>query len=224
MDISPGIPYRHKRGRRLILLALSAVLVGGIACSIPAPPEDTATPVEEAPSATEPPPAPTATQTPSPEPTEPPTETPTSPPSPTPTVSPWEGIKGMWSGCPADAGVDVLAEPCVVGGGGYPEGLFLTLFLLPDCEIGETCGSYVKGRFDSQFILFHLTLQEISGKKVIMYADAGGGMYEGFNRDVKIKKSGANVRIVESTGESYFLPSGCDPVISTYFKCWDTVP
>ncbi len=130
----------------------------------------------------------------------------------------------MWSGCPTTAGADVFAGACTLQPGGYPLGNFLTMFLLPSCSVGEMCGSYVKGRFDSEFILYHLTLIEIQGSKVIMFGDAGGGMFEGMDMDVEIERVGPNLRVADTFGESYILPPGCDPVIDTAFQCWDTVP
>lgn len=142
-----------------------------------------------------------------------------------PETSTWDGIVGMWSGCPQTAGVEVYAEPCALEPGGYPLGNFLTMYLLPACSVGEMCGSYVKGRFDSEFILYHLTLVEIIGSTVYMFGDPPAGeMFAGMEMDVEITRAGPNLHVSDSRGESYIIPPGCDPVISDSFRCWDTVP
>jgi hypothetical protein len=130
----------------------------------------------------------------------------------------------MWSGCPQTAGAGIFAEPCALQPGGYPLGNFLTMYLLPTCSIGDMCGSYVKGRFDSEFILFHLTLVDIIGDTVYMYGEPSAEMFAGMEMDVEISRAGPNLSVVESNGESYTIPPGCDPVISDAFRCWDTVP
>jgi hypothetical protein len=201
---STSTPLRSKRWQ--FALAVISVLLVSCMCTdlVPLP-------------TSEPSPLPTSTTAP---PIEPPPEG-TEPPQ---TESTWDGISGMWSGCPQTAGADVFAEACTLEPGGYPLGNFLTMFLLPTCSVGEMCGSYVKGRFDSEFILYHLTLIEIQGDKVIMFGDAGGGMFEGMNMDVEIERVGPNLRVADTFGESYILPPGCDTVIDTAFQCWDTVP
>ncbi len=201
---STRIPLRSKRWH--FALAVISVLLVSCMCTdlVPLP-------------TSEPAPNPTSTTD---SPFEPPPEN-TEPPQ---TEATWEGISGMWSGCPTTAGADVFAGACTLQPGGYPLGNFLTMFLLPSCSVGEMCGSYVKGRFDSEFILYHLTLIEIQGSKVIMFGDAGGGMFEGMNMDVEIERVGPNLRVADTFGESYILPPGCDPVIDTAFQCWDTVP
>lgn len=156
----------------------------------------------------------------------PPTDTlePLPPATSEPGPSTWDGIAGMWSGCPQIAGADVFAEPCELQLGGYPLGNFLTMYLLPTCSIGDMCGSYVKGRFDSEFILYHLTLVDIIGDTVYMFGDPSAEMFAGMEMDVEISRVGPNLRVADSRGESYTIPPGCDPVISDAFRCWDTVP
>ncbi len=148
----------------------------------------------------------------------------TTEPAPPPTTSVWDEISGMWSGCPPTAGADVFAEPCTLEPGGYPLGNFLTMYLLPACSVGEMCGSYVKGRFDSEFILYHLTLLDIVGDTAYFFGDPGGGMFEGMEMDVEIQRVGPNLHVADTFGESYIIPPGCDPIIDNAFRCWDTVP
>jgi hypothetical protein len=98
------------------------------------------------------------------------------------------------------------------------------MYLLPTCSVGDLCGSYVKGRFDSEFILYHLTLVDIIGDTVFMYGDVSAEMFAGMEMDVEISRAGPNLYVADSRGESYTIPPGCDPVISDAFRCWDTVP
>lgn len=172
-------------------------------------------------------PVPTSSPVP-PQQTEPPvmvdTATPTlAPPMDTATPSPWERVSGTWSGChPSGAATNpTILSACV-----DPIGPFVTLYLLPACSVGEHCGNFVKAAFESEFILLKLTLVEIQGATIKMYADAGSGMFASHSTDVEIERVGADVRITEATGASFILPPGCDPVIDlqTTIGCFEHVP
>jgi hypothetical protein len=152
----------------------------------------------------------------------PPTDTPTLTASPT--LSAWLFVAGTWSGC-VDAPttlVPYLAYPCTSAVGN-----FVTLYLKPHCVIGEYCGNYVKGRFESEFILLKLTLIGIQGSVVWMHGEASG-MFSDATTDVTIERAGANVRIEEKAASQYIhvLPPGCDSVIQTQtgIGCYEHVP
>ena len=99
------------------------------------------------------------------------------------------------------------------------------MYLLPACPVGGMCGSYIKGRFDSEFILYHLTLVEIIGDTIYMFGDPPAGeMFTGMEMDVEITRVGPNLRVSDSFGESYIIPPGCDPVIANAFQCYNSVP
>lgn len=216
--ISCNAPQRKQRAARgwRPVLAMISVLILSCTCSDWLP----QMPTQQSPSATHPPEGPPVTQPPEVVP-----DAPTTEPLLPPTPAVWEQISGMWSGCPQTAGADVFAEPCALQPGGYPLGNFLTMYLLPTCSVGEMCGSYIKGRFDSEFILYHLTLVEIIGDTVYMFGDPPAGeMFAGMEMDVEISRAGPNLRVADSRGESYIIPSGCDPVIANAFQCWNTVP
>ena len=202
---------RKKRITRrwLPILGLISVLIVACTCSdilpLPATPPPSGPPTNTLPPGGEPP-------------------TVTTDPGPPPTPAVWDEISGMWSGCPPTADADVFAEPCSHEPGGYPLGNFLTMYLLPSCSVGEMCGSYVKGRFDSEFILYHLTLLDIVGDTAYFFGDPGEGMFEGMEMDVEISRVGPNLYVADTFGESYIIPPGCDPIIDSAFRCWDTVP
>jgi hypothetical protein len=107
-------------------------------------------------------------------------------------------------------------------------GPFVTLYLQPTCVIGQHCGNYVKGAFESEFILMKLTLIGIDGSTIWMHADAGSGMFAWASTDVKIERVGGNVRITEvaGAGDIVLLPPGCDPKIKTEttIGCYEHVP
>jgi hypothetical protein len=208
--------HLHRMGG-LSILSLSAMLIAALACSLFPPPA--ATP--QGPQATEPP----ATQAPPLPATQPPPPPPTAvPPTAEPTASVLAQVSGMWSGCPPQAGTNVMVQPCTLTQGGYPQGNFLTLFILPSCSIDQPCGKYIKGRFESEFIPFLLIFKGVSGSEALFYGDSGTGMFEGMDRDIEVELAGGRVRIAESTGESYLLPPGCDPIIDSNFRCIDDVP
>jgi hypothetical protein len=83
--------------------------------------------------------------------------------------------------------------------------------------IGQHCGNYVKGAFESEFIRMKLTLIGIDGSTIWMHADAGSGMFSWASTDVKIERVGANVRVTEiaGSGDIVLLPPGCDSKIQT---------
>ncbi|NIS80762.1 MAG: hypothetical protein GTO14_11260 [Anaerolineales bacterium] len=145
------------------------------------------------------------------------------PPTPTQKPSPWERVSGTWSGCLTSF---PPSSPDTLTACTDPRGSFITLYMLPTCAVGEHCGNYVKGAFESEFILLKLTLLEFEGDKIKMYGDAGTGMFEWASTDVEIERVGAEVLISEATGESYFLPSGCDPIIDqqTTIGCYEYLP
>ena len=134
----------------------------------------------------------------------------------------WQSIAGMWSGCPADAGGGLFLDICQVGPSGYPIGPFITLHLPPSCNVGESCGVYVKGAFESEFILFTLTLQEVTASSATFYADSGDGMYSGLDRTMVVELVSGQLFIVESEGERYYLSPGCNQIIADNFQCITT--
>jgi hypothetical protein len=223
---------KHIDRRRRLLPASFVLVLAAFACGIPG-----VTPTRQAPekkptrlsgknTPAETLPAKTATL-----PSLPPTgtrasEAPTDAPTPTasPTLSAWLLVTGTWSGCvdgPQPL-IPYLAHPC-----SSPAGAFATLFLKPHCLIGEYCGNYVKGVFESEFILLKLKLIGIQGTVVWMRGEADA-MFSWATTDVTIERAGANVRIEEKGAGQYIhvLPPGCDPVIKTEtgIGCYEHVP
>ena len=213
------------RKTRVLLLLPTILLLAALACDFPG---STPTPPEAPASATDSPVPPTPTETvaaatktstPSP-----PTPTDTlAPPSATSTTSPWVFVSGTWSGCVTSSGPPTTTGPC-----SSALGPFVTLYLLPNCVIGQHCGNYVKGAFESEFILLKLTLIGIDGSTIWMHGDAGSGMFAWASTDVKIERVGSNVRITEiaGAGDIVLLPPGCDPIIhnQTTIGCYEHVP
>jgi len=199
---------------RRLLLVLLALMLAAVACDIPG-----ATPAGEAatdtPTPFQPTDTPTAavpldTDTPTPL---PPTLTPTQEPeTATPTLSAWLFVYGTWSGCVGSPTplVPYYATACAAASGN-----FVTLYLKPHCVVGEYCGNYIKGRFESEFILLKLSLLGIQGSTVWMHGDAGSGMFSGASTDVTIEREGNAVRITETGANQYIhvLHKGCDAVI-----------
>jgi hypothetical protein len=213
-------------GKRRLYLALIAFTLAAMACGLygatetPSAPTTTPTPLAATATPTEAEPVDTST----------PTETesvPTStltpfPPSPTATsvpatatldISGWFAVIGTWSGCVGspDPGVPYYATPCTA-----PSGNFVTLWIKSNCAIGEYCGNYVKGRFESEYIRLRLTLIGIQGPVVWMHGVSSSPIYSSSDTDVSItRESGNKVRITEKAGQKYIhvLPRGCDSVI-----------
>lgn len=135
----------------------------------------------------------------------PPTSTPS---KPTPTASTWDLLSGTWSGCIDD---DEVVEACTEAIGG-----FISLYLAPDCSVGEYCGNLARGAFFSEGIIYRLTLESVTGKGATMSAEAElfGDTFYG---TVTLIRQGSGV-IVELKGDEhnwfYRLPSGCDPIIA----------
>jgi hypothetical protein len=125
----------------------------------------------------------------------------------------------MWSGCPADAGGGIFLDICSLGSSGFPIGPFITLSLPPNCNVGDVCGLYVKGAFESEYIPFELTLQALTANSATFYADPGSGMFSGLDRTMEVTLSNGQLFIVESEGESYYLSAGCNPIIDSSFQC-----
>jgi hypothetical protein len=153
------------------------------------------------------------------------TPTRTIPPiTPTPTVEAWPLVSGTWSGCTAapQAELPYYATACT-----DPIGGFVTLYLQPQCVVGEFCGNYIKAAFASEYIQSQLTLLGIEGAAVRMHADAGE-MYPESSTDVTLERAGDNLRIIEKTGQQFIfvLPLGCDPVIlaNTSIGCSEHIP
>jgi hypothetical protein len=170
------------------------------------------------------PPTPSETASPSPTITITATASPTATVSPTaasPTISPWVLIAGTWSGCHG-SGMPVIAGACA-----SPSGPFLTLYVQSHCVIGQYCGNFVKGAFESEFILLKLEFLGMQGSTVWMHGEASG-MFSSASTDLTIERVGAYVRIVEKNGSNptYMLPYGCDPDIlaSTSIGCYEHVP
>lgn len=201
--------FTHRTTLRLLLvfgavLTLSCALLNGVSTQLaptPSEPVDTQIPPATEVAATLPP---VLTETPEPSPP---------PPTVTPTVSVWETISGTWSGClvskPSSGLNDLVA--CT-----EPVGSFVTLYLLPSCDLGQLCGNYIKGTFDSEYILFKLTLNEIQGAQAWMYGDAGTGMFSWASTDLVIERSVDELILTEASGEGFVLFPGCDPVIQQY--------
>jgi hypothetical protein len=187
--------------KQFLGLALTILLIAALACNMP---EFNPTPDEPVPD--------------EPMPDEPPPDD-----GPPPKPSPWETIAGTWSGCVTSSGTPSQVEACTEA-----RGAFTTLYLLPDCEIGELCGTYVKAAFDSEFLLLKLTLTDIDGPVVLMYAEIEGEMHPDASTDVRIDRQGSNVRIIEVAGyqSGFVLPPGCDPVIEeqTSIGCFEHLP
>jgi hypothetical protein len=202
-----------------MLLVLMVVILAAIACGpvgtptgnpaveTPTHPQVTNTPTEPPITETETLP-PSLTFTPVP-----PTATPSpEPETATPTLTAWLFVYGTWSGC-VDAPTPLVpytAYPCTAASGN-----FVTLYLKPHCVIGEYCGNYVKGRFESEYILLKLTLLGIQGSTVRMHGDAGSGMFSWATTDVAIERVGNTVQVAEQAASQYIhlLPGGCDPII-----------
>jgi hypothetical protein len=213
------------RKSHVFYLIPTVLLLAALACefpgSTPAPaePEASDTPSPNTATPTETFAAPTDTAT-----LAPPTPTDTlAPPSATSTTSPWVFVSGTWSGCVISSGPPTTTGPCASA-----LGPFVTLYLQPTCVIGQHCGNYVKGAFESEFILLKLTLIGIDGSTIWMHADAGSGMFASSSTDVKIERVGSNVRITEvaGSGDIILLPPGCDPKIKTQTSigCYEHVP
>jgi hypothetical protein len=177
----------------------------------PIPPSPTATPTETEPVPTDTsspiPPSPTATPLPA---------------TDTLDLSGWFAVIGTWSGCVVDPspGVPYYATPCSA-----PSGNFVTLWIKSSCAIGEYCGNYVKGRFESEFIRLKLSLLGIHGPTVWMHGEADA-MFPEASTDVTIVyEGGSKVRITEKAGQKYIhvLPRGCDRVIieNTGIGCYE---
>jgi len=205
---------QENRVSRRTIIAPFVLLLAALACEFPG---GTATPnkpvVSDTPSLTTASPTETLTA---------PTETATlAPPTPTDTLaplsamsttSPWVFVSGTWSGCVTSSGTPTTTGPCTSA-----MGPFNTLYLQSTCVIGQHCGNYVKGAFESEFILLRLTLIGIDGSTIWMHGDAGSGMFAWASTDVKIKRVGGNVRVTEisGSGDVSLLPPGCDPIIKT---------
>lgn len=213
------------RGSCKTMIATFVLLLTALACefpgSTPAPaePEASDTPSLNTATATETLTAPTETST-----LAPPTPTDTlAPPSATSTTSPWVFVSGTWSGCVTSSGPPTITGPC-----SSALGPFNTLYLQPTCVIDKHCGNYVKGAFESEFILLKLTLKGINDSTIWMHGDAGSGMFAWATTDVKIERVGANVRVTEvaGAGDVVILPQGCDPIIKTQttIGCYEHVP
>ncbi|MEJ2551533.1 MAG: hypothetical protein P8Z42_00950 [Anaerolineales bacterium] len=214
-----------KRRSRILPLIPTILLLAALACDFPgstptqAEPEASNTQAPNTATATETVAAATETATP-----EPPTPTDTlAPPSATSTTSPWVFVSGTWSGCVISSGPPTTTGPC-----SSALGPFVTLYLQPTCLIGQHCGNYVKGAFESEFIRMKLTLIGIDGSTIWMHADAGSGMFSWASTDVKIERVGANVRVTEiaGSGDIVLLPPGCDSKIQTQttIGCSEHVP
>lgn len=212
MRVQPIKRTRPRAERRTILLAFATLALLAIACGggglLPDTPTPSSQPI---------PPGPPAETT----------DAPPEPPTAAPPVDPgsgiWNNINGMWSGCPADAGAGLFLDICPTDQT-FPVGPFITLYLPPSCNVGEACGVYIKGAFSSEFIPFELTLEGYIQGRAQFHADSGTGMYEGLDRTLYIDLRQGQLNVEESTGETYMLSPGCNPVISDAFGCLDTMP
>jgi hypothetical protein len=233
MKITPGLKkwkdssMSARRKPNRIHFITTALLLAALACDFPGdtptpdkPAPDTATPTKKIvpPTETETLAPPTETET-----LAPPTATDTlEPPTATSTTSPWVFVSGTWSGCVTSSGPPVTTGAC-----SSALGPFSTLYLKPTCVIGEHCGNFVKGAFESEFILLKLTLTGISGSTIYMHGQASG-IFSWATTDIKIERVGANVRVTEvaGSGDVTLLPQGCDPIIQsqTTIGCSQSVP
>jgi hypothetical protein len=227
--------HKHNGKRRLfpvliacILAALACKYPGGMetltAFTMPSTPlAASATPTEPAAVDTATPteiePIPTTTLTPIPP---SPTATPI-PPTDTLDISGWFNVVGTWSGCADDEepGVPYATIPC-----SGPSGRFVTLWIKPTCTIGEYCGNYVKGMFESEYIRLKLTLIGLKGPVVWMHGVSSSPIYSYADTDVAIQREGGSrVRITEKAGDKwiYILRPRCDSVIveSTTIGCFE---
>ncbi len=217
-------------GKQRLFPVLTACILAALACKFPGgtetitaftatstPLSATTTPIEAEPvetaSPTEAEPTYTATSSPIPP---SPTATPL-PATDTLDLSGWFAVIGTWSGCVDDLepGVPYLATPCTAP---PPSSNFVTLWIKPTCTIGEYCGNYVKGRFESEYIRLKLTLLGIQGPTVWMHGEADA-MFPEASTDVAIVREGGNrVRITEKAAYKYIyvLLRGCDSVIVEY--------
>jgi len=200
---------RRGAKHRALFLSLATVVLLAVACL------NNGTPTDEA----QPPSRPTQTTAPA----RPTTTTAPVRPTTDPNIAIYNTISGMWSGCPADAGGGLFLDICPTGRG-FVTGPFITLYLPPTCSIGQACGVYIKGAFESEFIPFELTLQGFVQGRAQFYADPGSGMYAGLDRTVYLSVVGGQLNVEESTGETYLLSPGCNPVIDANFTCMTTMP
>ncbi|TFH36100.1 MAG: hypothetical protein E4G99_05750 [Anaerolineales bacterium] len=88
------------------------------------------------------------------------------------------------------------------------------MYLSPTCLLGNVCGTYVKGTFESEAITFKLEFQGIQGSVIYMYADAGSGMFSWASTNIELEMVGGNPKLKEAAGEGYTFLSNCDPVIA----------
>lgn len=153
-----------------------------------------------------------------------PTESLVEVPTEDPQAALWAEVAGMWSGCPADTGGGLFLDICTLTDDGYPLGPFVTLFLEPVCDIGQVCGLYIKGAFDSEFIPFDITLEGFDGDNVLLFADPGSGMFSGLELSISIHREGDQLISEESNGETLHLSQGCNPIIEDAFPCMETMP
>ncbi len=150
-----------------------------------------------------------------------PTATPL-PETATPDLSGWLTVIGTWSGCVdgAEPGVPYYTTACSA-----PSGNFVTLYIKPNCVIGEYCGDYVKGRFESEYIRLRLTLIGIKVPIVWMHGESSSPIYSSDDTDVAIERGGNRVRITGKAGQKYIhvLRRGCDSVIveNTGIGCFE---
>jgi hypothetical protein len=208
MRRSRSIPASRTK-RHAMLLSLAAVVILAVACINGGTPTDEAAPPSR-PTQTTAPARPTAT-------------TAAVRPTTDPGMAIYNTISGMWSGCPADAGGGLFLDICPTGRD-FVTGPFITLYLPPTCNIGEGCGVYIKGAFESEFIPFELTLQGFVQGRAEFYADPGSGMYAGLDRTIYLSVSGGQLTVEETTGETYILSPGCNQVINDNFTCMTSMP
>jgi hypothetical protein len=199
--------------RCFLFMVLLATLIMAAACTPaggeqprPGPPDRPAGEQPPAADPGEPPAAPDEDE-------EPPGEAPGEAPESEPSF--WSNLSGTWSACVSSATAPACDEA---------RGPFVTVYLEPTCEVGQACGSYVNGAFESEFVLYRLTLLELADPIARMSAESD--FRSDLNTTVEITRVGRDLQLTPASGGSYRLARICDPVIvaNTTIGCSEYVP
>ncbi len=134
------------------------------------------------------------------------------PEAPAPTVDsgPQAGLRelsGIWSGCVTGTG-DNATGPCE-----QPRGMFVTLYLDSQCSLGENCGSYVRGAFESEYNLMRVISTGTQGGRLLFEAQPTDEMFGDETIDLEVRMAGRVLVVSEAGGQRYRLGRGCDPVL-----------
>jgi hypothetical protein len=127
----------------------------------------------------------------------------------------WSNLSGTWSACVSSATAPACEEA---------RGPFVTVYLEPTCEVGQACGSYVNGAFESEYVLYTLTLLELAGPIARMSAESD--FRSDLNTTVEITRVARDLQLTPASGGSYRLANRCDPIIvaNTTIGCSEYVP